>query len=339
MKILVTGGAGYVGSNVILQLLERGHEVVVADNFSNTGDNLKKIEKALGREIKLYDIDLCNRDETLKMFEKEKFDGVIHLASKKYIPESKIIPSEYMRVNITSTINVLDAMDMYGVNKLAFASTVQVYGKPKSLPVRENAEKEPTSPYAESKLLCERIIEDYAKLNDKFNVSIFRFANLVGSNEEFDVGDILNAKYKPVLSYLSLSVLDGKEITVNGGDIGTKDGTYERDFIDVRDLSRVVVDVFEKNNQLGVETFNVANNETSSVMELASALLKISKSKQTLHMNFDNARKDEPVTLYYSNDKIKDLVGYERRYSLEDSVKAQYEYVKNRHTENEITKK
>lgn len=240
MKILLTGGLGYIGSHTAVELLKNDYDVVIVDNLSNSNrDVVKKIEQITNKKFKFYCFDVQNEKKLSSIFKKEKFDQVVHFAGFKAVGESMAKPLMYYDNNLISTITLLEVMSKFGVKNLIFSSSATVYGKPEKLPLTEDSKLGCTNPYGRTKLMIEEILMDYATSDPKFNCVILRYFNPVGAHESGIIGENPNGIPNNLMPYIS-KVAMGKleKLSVFGDDYKTKDGTGVRDYIHVCDLAR-----------------------------------------------------------------------------------------------------
>ena len=231
MKILITGGAGYIGSHACVAFLNAGYEVAVIDNLSNSKkESLTRVEKITNKKIDFYKADLCDLDAIDKIFAKNNFDGVIHFAGLKAVGESVQLPLLYYSNNITGTLNLCNLMLKYGVNKLVFSSSATVYGNPKTVPITEDFPLGATNPYGQTKFMLEQILTDIQKANPQLNVSLLRYFNPVGAHESGMIGEDPNGIPNNLVPYIT-QVAVGKlaHLNVYGDDYNTPDGTGVRD--------------------------------------------------------------------------------------------------------------
>jgi len=282
MHILVTGGAGYIGSHTCLELLNAGYQVSVVDNLSNScEESLTRVSRLTGKDLSFSKVDLLDADELESVFQNESFDAVIHFAGLKAVGESVAKPLSYYQNNVTGTVNLCEAMQRHGVKDLVFSSSATVYGLPKSLPLTESSPTlidEITNPYGRSKLILEFVLRDWQAANSNFNVALLRYFNPVGAHESGDIGEDPNGIPNNLLPYVS-QVAVGKlaRLGVFGGDYETKDGTGVRDYIHVVDLAVGHVLALEKLRQNpGVVTYNLGTGKGYSVLEVVAAFEKAS---------------------------------------------------------------
>lgn len=242
MKILVTGGAGYIGSHTCIVLLEKGYDVVVVDNFSNSKpEAVRRIKKLAGKDLTFYEADVCDEEALDKIFAAEKVDAVIHFAGLKAVGESVQIPLRYYDNNLRSTLNLLNVMKKYGVHNIVFSSSATVYGNPASVPITEDFPLSTTNPYGSTKLMIEQILKDIAHADPDFNPIILRYFNPVGAHKSGEIGEDPNGipnNLVPYITQVAIGKLD--HLNVFGNDYPTPDGTGVRDYIHVVDLPKAM---------------------------------------------------------------------------------------------------
>ncbi|MEE1043170.1 MAG: UDP-glucose 4-epimerase GalE, partial [Clostridia bacterium] len=248
MNILVTGGAGYIGSHTCIQLIEAGHSVVVLDNLDNScEESLKRVQKITGKEFKFYEVDLLDYEGTNKVFEENDVDAVIHFAGLKAVGESVAIPLRYYHNNITGTLNLCDIMSKHNVKKLVFSSSATVYGDPATVPITEDFPLHATNPYGRTKLMIEEILRDLYVSDNDWDIVILRYFNPVGAHASGTIGEDPNGipnNLVPYISRVAVGTLDC--LSVFGDDYDTPDGTGVRDYIHVVDLADAHVKSVEK---------------------------------------------------------------------------------------------
>lgn len=282
MKILVTGGAGYIGSHTVVELVEAGHSVVAVDNLSNSNaESLRRVEKIVGQPIPFHKIDVCNNKALEKVFEKNVFDAVIHFAGLKAVGESVSKPLEYYRNNIDSTLALLEVMNKHAVKKLIFSSSATVYGEPERLPLDENCRTGVgiTNPYGQTKFMIEQILRDVCVADPKFEATLLRYFNPVGAHKSGLIGEDPGGIPNNLLPYVT-QVAVGKleKVSVFGGDWDTPDGTGVRDYIHVVDLARGHIAALDYSKP-GSHAYNLATGKGVSVLELIAALGKAAGKK------------------------------------------------------------
>lgn len=282
MRILVTGGAGYIGSHTIIELAAEGHDIVVVDNLSNSSrESIKRIEKITGKKIPFYETDVRHKKNMDGVFTDHDIDAVIHFAGLKAVGESVKKPVLYYDNNIGSTLVLLDKMKKYDVKKLVFSSSATVYGTPSELPLSEESRVGIgiTNPYGQTKYMIEQILQDAAKADDSMEISILRYFNPIGAHDSGMIGEDPNDIPNNLLPYIS-QVAIGKleKVNVFGNDYETHDGTGVRDYIHVVDLANGHVAALKKIKP-GVSIYNLGTSRGTSVLELIDAFRKASGKK------------------------------------------------------------
>lgn len=282
MRILVTGGAGYIGSHTCVELLEAGYEVVVVDNLCNSKfTSLERVKQITGNSVAFHQVDLCDYDALEKVFSRTKPDAVIHFAGLKAVGESVKIPIPYYQNNIGGTLNLLQAMDKFDVKDIVFSSSATVYGDPVSLPITEDFPLSATNPYGRSKLIIEEMLGDVFVSDDQWNVALLRYFNPVGAHISGLIGEDPNGIPNNLMPYIS-QVAVGKltKLSIFGGDYDTPDGTGVRDYIHVVDLAKGHLKALQKLLQKpGLVTWNLGTGQGYSVIEMAEAFAKASGQK------------------------------------------------------------
>lgn len=279
MKVLVTGGAGYIGSHTCVVLLEKGHEVVIVDNLCNSKkESLNRIKKLTGVEVTFYEEDVCDKDALRKIFQAEKIDAVIHFAGLKAVGESVAIPLRYYENNLVSTLSLVEVMKEFDVNNIIFSSSATVYGDPASVPISEDFPLSTTNPYGTTKLFIERILTDIAATDKDFNPILLRYFNPVGAHESGLMGEDPNGIPNNLVPYITQTIVGKRErVNVFGGDYPTADGTGVRDYIHVVDLAEGHVAAIEKyvrEPNCGLNVYNLGSGEGYSVLDMIKAFSK-----------------------------------------------------------------
>ncbi|MGB4499601.1 MAG: UDP-glucose 4-epimerase GalE [Methylococcaceae bacterium] len=273
--ILVTGGAGYIGSHTCVELLNAGYELVVVDNFSNSKpESLKRVKEITGKSVKLIEGDVRNRDLLREIFSSNKIDGVIHFAGLKAVGESVQKPLTYYDNNVSGSIVLAEVMAEFGIHILVFSSSATVYGNPENLPISENSPVgETTNPYGGSKLMVEQIYTDLAKSNSAWKIALLRYFNPVGAHKSGMIGEDPSDIPNNLMPYISQVAVGRREkLTVFGNDYETVDGTGVRDYIHVVDLAQGHVKALEwLQNKTGAHIFNLGTGRGYSVLEMIKA--------------------------------------------------------------------
>lgn len=275
MNILVTGGAGYIGSHTCVALLEEGHSVIVADNLCNSNyETIEKVKYITNKEVSFYKIDINDAESVDTIFRSNKIDGVIHFAGLKAVGESAEKPLDYYYNNIVSTIVLVKACQQYGVNRFVFSSSATVYGDNKA-PFIETMNLMPTTnPYGETKVMCERILTDIARVNPFISISILRYFNPVGAHESGLIGEAPKGVPNNLMPYITqVAKRKMERLRVFGNDYPTVDGTGVRDYIHVMDLAEGHVAALDNLSE-GVHMYNLGTGHGTSVLELVNSFEK-----------------------------------------------------------------
>ncbi len=321
--ILVTGGAGYIGSHCVLALLKEGFDVHIFDNFSTGHKETVETLKKYGT-LTYSEGDLQNRTDIKKVFENNKIDAVVHFAAFSQVGESVKNPQKYYQNNVCGTLNLLEAMLENDVKKIVFSSTAATYGEPVYTPIDENHPQLPINPYGQTKLMIERIMDDYDKAYGLKSVRL-RYFNVAGADSEGRVGEWHTPETHLVPNILKSSFGDGKTFEMYGDDYDTKDGTCVRDYINVEDLAQAHILALKYLNN-GGETnfFNLGTQEGTTVKEVFDVCEQvIGKSIPVKKMP---RREGDPAILVADNTKAKNELGWEPKNSFEHSVKTAYEW-------------
>ena len=328
MNILVTGGAGYIGSHTLIELIEAGYTPVVVDNLSNSSpEALKQVEKITGAKIPFHKLDLRNEEELEKVFAEHKFDAIIHFAGLKAVGESVKKPLEYYSNNIDSTLSTLKLALQYKVPKFIFSSSATVYGTPEELPLKETSRTGVgiTNPYGQTKYMIEQILQDVVAANPNLQVTILRYFNPVGAHKSGLIGEDPNGLPNNLLPYVS-QVAVGKlpEVGVFGDDYDTPDGTGVRDYIHVVDLAKGHVAAL-KSAQNGVSVYNLGTGQGTSVLELINAFSKA--AGKPIPYAIKPRRPGDIASCYATSEKALNELGWQAKKSIatacEDSWKWQ----------------
>lgn len=319
MNILVTGGAGYIGSHTCVELLNAGHDVVVVDNFCNSSaESIKRVQKITGKAVKLYEGDIRDAGLLNKIFSAQKIDGVIHFAGLKAVGESCAKPIEYYDNNLVGTLVLLSAMKAHNVKSIIFSSSATVYGTPKYLPYDEEHEVGgTTNPYGTSKYFQEVMLRDVYASDHEWKVVLLRYFNPVGAHESGLIGEDPKGIPNNLTPYIAkVAIGELKELGVFGDDYDTPDGTGVRDYIHVVDLARGHVAAVEKINKSGVYIYNLGTGKGSSVFDVLHAFEKACGRKLPYVIK---PRRPGDLPAYFANsDKAKRELGWEAKLDLDD---------------------
>lgn len=321
MRILVTGGAGYIGSHTCVQLLEAGFEIVVVDDLSNSSETaIHYIKGITGKEFPFYPVDLKDRERTEQLFELEPIDGVIHFAGYKAVGESVERPLMYYENNLISTMNVLQAMRKRGIFHFVFSSSATVYGDPEILPIPEEAPLSATNPYGCSKLMNEQILKDLYQSDNRWNITLLRYFNPIGGHPTGLLADNPNGIPNNLMPYI-IRVYEKKldMLHVYGNDYPTVDGTGVRDYIHVIDLADGHVAALDRMKEPGVHIFNLGTGTGYSVLEVVRAFESVNKC--TIPYVIDPRRAGDIAMCYADSSKAERELGWKARRSLEEMCK------------------
>lgn len=319
MAILITGGTGFIGSHAVVEFLEAGEEVVIVDNFSNSKPCvLDRIEMITGKRPTFYEVDILDRPALEEVFSKHEFESVIHFAGLKAVGESCLQPLRYYYNNITGTLILCEVMQKYGVRRIVFSSSATVYGKPESVPIRENFPLSTTNPYGETKLEIERILKDLTVAEPDWSVSVLRYFNPIGAHKSGLIGEDPKGIPNNLFPYIT-KVAAGKlpRLQVFGNDYNTKDGTGVRDYIHVVDLAQAHLKALEQARKTtGIDYINVGTGVGYSVLEMVAAYEKVTG----LSVPYDivDRRPGDIDECYADPTKAADLLGWRAIYGLED---------------------
>lgn len=323
MKIIVTGGAGFIGSHTVVELANAGYEPIIVDNYANSDPGvLNGISEILGKKVKSYEGD-CNDAQFMRnVFKIENPDGVIHFAAYKAVGESVAKPLEYYQNNVGSLMVLLETMKRHGCANLVFSSSCTVYGTPDKLPVTEESPvKEAVSPYGFTKQVSEVIIRDTVKADDKLTAIALRYFNPIGAHPTAKIGELplgVPANLVPFVTQTAAGIR--KELVVFGNDYNTPDGSNIRDYIHVVDLAKAHVKTLEylANNDRLYDVVNVGTGKGNSVLEVVEAFQKV--TGVDLNFRIGDRRPGDVEQVYASVDKSKDMLGWEAEFTMEQAL-------------------
>lgn len=329
MSILVSGGAGYIGSHTCVELLQAGYEIVVVDNLSNScEESLRRVEKITGKKIPFIQADLCDETAANAVFDQfPGIDAVIHFAGLKAVGESVRKPLEYYSNNLISTLVLLKVMRERNVKNFVFSSSATVYGDPASVPIREDFPTGgTTNPYGTTKLFQERILKDYCAADPTMNVALLRYFNPIGAHESGLIGEDPNGIPNNLVPYIAqVAVGKLKELHVFGNDYPTPDGTGVRDYIHVVDLARGHVAALKKLEQnCGLIIVNLGTGKGYSVLDILHAYEKA--CGKTLPYVIDPRREGDIAACYADPQKAKDVLGWEAKYGIEEMCASSWKW-------------
>lgn len=334
MSILVTGGAGYIGSHTVVELLNINEEVIVIDDFSNSKpQTLDAIKRITGKDFKFYEINYLDRQALQKVFEENTdIESVINFAGYKAVGESVQKPIEYYTNNISGALVLLDTMKKYGVKKFVFSSSATVYGEPEKIPLTEDCKiGGTTNPYGTTKLYIEQILKDLYKSDNSWDIAILRYFNPVGAHESGLIGEEpqgIPNNLMPYITRVAAGIL--KELSIFGNDYNTPDGTGVRDYIHVVDLAKGHIKALEKLNKEkhGLYIYNLGTGIGYSVLDIVKVFEK--STRKTVPYKIAPRREGDIATCYSNPKKAKDELGWEATKNLEDMCKDSWKFIENR---------
>ena len=330
MKILVTGGTGYIGSHTCVELLNQGYEVVVFDNLCNSKiEVVDKIAEITGKQIQFYKADMLDVDSMRPVFEENQIDAVIHFAGLKAVPESVAKPLLYYKNNITGTLNLCELMSEYGCKRIIFSSSATVYGSPATVPITEDFPLSTTNPYGSTKLMLEGILSDLFVSDEEWSVALLRYFNPIGAHESGLIGDNPNGIPNNLMPYV-MQVAVGKlpELGVFGNDYDTPDGTGVRDYIHVVDLAKGHVNAIEKvTSCTGVNQYNLGTGIGYSVLDIVKNFEEASGVK--IPYAIKPRRPGDIAVCYADASKAKKELGWEAQYDLKRMCQDSWRFAKN----------
>ncbi|MGI8384815.1 UDP-glucose 4-epimerase GalE [Robertmurraya sp. P23] len=319
MAILVTGGAGYIGSHTCVELLNEGNEIVIVDNFINSKpESLKRIKRITGKDFKVYYIDLLDEKAVEKVFVENEIEAVIHFAGLKAVGESVNVPLSYYHNNITSTVILCKVMEKYGVKKLVFSSSATVYGIPESVPIKEDASLWAMNPYGRTKLMIEEILRDLYESDKSWSIALLRYFNPIGSHESGLIGEDPNGIPNNLMPFIT-QVAVGKlsELKVFGNSYPTKDGTGVRDYIHVVDLAKGHLKAVDKVKKTkGIDAYNLGTGKGYSVLEVIYAFENA--SKVNVPYRITESRPGDVSTCFADPTKAKSELNWVAEKGIED---------------------
>ena len=330
MTVLVTGGAGYLGSHMTVKLVNNGYEVIIVDNFCNSSEKIiPRINELASKEITVINQDLCDSSGVDKIFHDYDIDAVIHFAALKSAPRSVVEPLDYFYNNFTSTLNVLNAMKKYNVNKFVFSSSATVYGNPKKVPITEDMPLAAVNPYGRTKLVIEDMLRDIHNADDNMNIAILRYFNVVGTHPSGRIGENpkgIPANIMPYISQVAVGHIDILPIT--GTDYPTRDGTGIRDYIHVEDLIEGHIAALRwMDTNSGLLTVNLGTGKGYTVKEVVYAYEKA--SGKTIPTEEVARRPGDIAECYADVALAKELLGFEATRDLDDMCKDSWNWQSN----------
>lgn len=330
MPILVTGGAGYIGSHTCVELLKAGAEVIILDNFANSkAVLLERLQQITGQQIPHYQVNLLDKAEIDRVFTENKIEAVIHLAGLKAVGESVAKPLHYYHHNLVSTINLCEVMNNHNVKNLVFSSSATVYGTPDEVPIPETARLQATSPYGRTKLMIEEILRDLYVADPEWSISLLRYFNPIGAHESGLIGEDPTGIPNNLMPYITqVAVGKRRELQVFGNDYLTKDGTGVRDYIHVVDLAKGHVAALEKvMHSTGIDAYNLGTGHGYSVLELVTAFEKASGVK--IPYKIVERRPGDIAICYADVEKARTHLNWQAEKGIEEMCKDAWRWQRN----------
>lgn len=327
MKILVTGGAGYIGSHTCVELLNAGYEIVVVDNYSNSKEEvIDLIKRITNKNFVNYKLDVCDKISMDKVFKENKIDAVIHFAGYKAVGESVAKPLMYYRNNIDSTLTLLEVMKENNCKKIVFSSSATVYGNPNKLPIKEDFPLSTTNPYGATKLMIEGILKDLYKSDNDWGITILRYFNPIGAHKSGLIGENPNDIPNNLMPYI-VKVATGEydKLKVFGNDYNTIDGTGVRDYIHVVDLADGHVKAIDKIDK-GLSIYNLGTGKGTSVLELVNTFSKVNNVK--INYEIVSRRPGDIDACFADASLAYEKIGFETKNSVEEMCLDAYNYIK-----------
>ncbi len=330
MKVLVTGGLGYIGSHTVVELLENNYEVVVVDNLYNSQiDVVDKIKEITHKDFKFYEVDVCDKSEMGKIFQNENVDSVIHFAGYKAVGESVQKPLMYYRNNLDSTLTLLELMKEYNCKKIVFSSSATVYGSPEKLPIEETFPLSTTNPYGTTKLIIEGILKDLYKSDNTFSIAILRYFNPIGAHKSGLIGENPNGIPNNLMPYIvKVANKELQELSIFGDDYDTKDGTGVRDYIHVVDLAKGHIKALEKIKDTNLcECYNLGTGNGYSVLEIVNTFKRV--NNVDVPYKIAPRRPGDIAACYASTKKAEEELHWKAELGIEEMCRDAYNFVLN----------
>lgn len=337
MRVLVTGGAGYIGSHTCVELVSAGYDVVIVDNlFNSNREAVRRVEKLTGKEIPFYENDIRDKEALRNIFEKERPEAVIHFAGLKAVGESCEKPLEYYDNNIGGTVALCEVMREYGVKNIVFSSSATVYGNPKTVPISEDFPLDATNPYGRTKLFLEKILTDLFISDNEWNVVLLRYFNPIGAHKSGTIGEDPKGIPNNLMPYITqVAVGRLKELGVFGNDYDTHDGTGVRDYIHVVDLARGHVKALDKIKEILEEkpekkevlVYNLGTGKGASVLDMVKAFEEANDIK--IPYVIKPRRSGDVASCYADPSKANRELGWKAEYDITDMCRDSYRWQKN----------
>ena len=330
MKILVTGGTGYIGSHTAVELLNSGYEIVIIDNFSNSkSDVLDKIKLITNKDFKFYEGDVCNKDLLRKIFSENKIDAVIHFAGYKAVGESVKKPIMYYRNNIDSTLSLIEVMNEFNCKKIVFSSSATVYGNPTTLPIKEDFPLSTTNPYGSTKLMIENILRDLYISDNDWSIALLRYFNPIGAHVSGLIGENPKGIPNNLMPYIvKVANKELDELSIFGNDYDTPDGTGVRDYIHVVDLAKGHIKAIEKIlKDKEIDAYNLGTEIGYSVLDLVTTFEKVNKIK--VPYKITDRRPGDIASCYADSSYALEKLNWKAEKGIEEMCRDSYNYILN----------
>ena len=330
MEVLVTGGAGYIGSHTCVELLNNGHDVIIVDNLSNSKPEvINRIKELTGKDFKFYKADILNKKEIDKIFKENNIEAVIHFAGLKAVGESVELPLKYYYNNVTGTLVLCEVMQKHNVKKMVFSSSATVYGKSKTVPITEDFPLSATNPYGRTKLMIEEILRDIYISDNDWSIALLRYFNPIGAHESGRIGEDPNGIPNNLMPYITQVAIGKRErLNVFGDDYDTHDGTGVRDYIHVVDLAKGHLKALEKVMATkGVEAYNLGTGVGYSVLDVVRKFEKVTGKK--IPYVITSRRPGDIDKCYADPTKACKELGWKAEKTLEDMCKDAWNWQRN----------
>ena len=331
MSILLTGGAGFIGSHTAVELINAGYEVIIADNLANSNKKvIDRIEKITGTRPKFYEINVAVKEDVYKIFDENHIDGVIHFAGFKCVPESTRIPLKYYRNNLDTTLTILEVIEERNCRALVFSSSATVYGDKNPVPLKEDMPTgSSTNAYGSTKLMIENIIKDVSRASKDFSAVLLRYFNPIGAHPSGLIGEAPDGIPNNLMPYVTQTAIGVRDhLNVFGTDYNTHDGTGVRDYIHVADLAKGHVAAIKyATEHVGVEAINLGTGKGSSVLDVVHAFEKA--NNMNIPIEYGERRPGDVDASYASVEKAAKLLNWHAEYTLEDMCKHSWNWQKN----------
>ena len=329
MKILVTGGTGFIGSHTCVELLESGYDVVIIDNLSNSKKEVVDyIKQITSKKISFYEQDVCNKDSLRNIFKEHSIDAIIHFAGYKAVGESVENPLMYYRNNIDSTLSLLEVENEFNVKKIVFSSSATVYGNPKTLPIREDFPLSTTNPYGSTKLIIEGILRDLYKSDNDWSIALLRYFNPIGAHKSGLIGENPNGIPNNLMPYIiKVATKELDCLGIFGNDYNTHDGTGVRDYIHVVDLAKGHVKAIEKILKgTGCDAYNLGTGNGYSVLDLVNTFVKV--NNVDVKYEFKDRRAGDIDACYADPSYAYKELNWKAEKGIEEMCKDAYNFIK-----------